>query len=114
MMKKIILSLVLMITIVVNLSSQNEDFFCRQQCYQQVEYLFATAQNNRTSCVQQCHKESEQSWVDKIECMINGDCDEEEKENDDFDEYCVLACDVEFEACMEVIYCQVQDCLSNC
>lgn len=114
-MKKMIFLLIFIIAITENLNSQAGS--CEWACIQAAYPGFYMARNNQFACQRGCNvggNAKARNWLDKLECMITGGCEEEDREEAELDQWCLDSCDVEFQACMEYLAQQYDECMNNC
>ena len=112
-MKKIILALLFTIIVVETLPSQSQS--CSEYCF--IQYLGAL-RGIRISlqvCERQCEAQDEGwlSWWEQLECMIRGDCEEQDT-NPAFLAYCKEVCQTRYDDESLVIFNQYFECEANC
>jgi hypothetical protein len=119
-MKKTILTFILIIIITVSQKAQSGDP-CRDLCMTRAWLQHVDNKQNRFIATQQCNNSaaaanaaiSNRSWVDALECMINGGC-EDEKDVESFLDWCEDLANTRFEDCENDMMRQEAECEANC
>jgi hypothetical protein len=111
-MKKIFLSLILTIITTITLNAQSS---CEELCYRAIYSRAVQARINLTYCQYQCEaakSSGELSWIDKIECLIMGNCP---PEMTDYEyEWCLEACQVQYGECINSLVQDYDQCMLYC
>lgn len=113
-MKKIILSILLTITFVLDSSSQIT-FTCEEICTARHDVALKLQRTFMLICERQCEAEDNGwlDWFEQLECMIRGDCEEQDT-NPAFLAFCKETCQLRFMDEAAQLDAEYYQCLDNC